>query len=67
MKQRYRPRGSSQTSRACSCGKTIRPSAIRALFYRAVWAALALGLGMLAAGESAFAQTTISSDLAGPR
>src|ERR1041385_6035571 len=67
MKRRNRPLSSPQRSLARSCGKTVRPSRVSALLSRAVWAALALGLGMLAAGGSVFAQTTISSDLAGPR
>lgn len=67
MKQRNRPRSFLHPSRACSCGKIVRPCAAAALLGRVAWAAVALGLGIMAAGRTAFAQTSISSDLAGPR
>ena len=40
---------------------------MRALLSRAVWPTVALGLGIMAACGVAFAQTSLSSDLAGPR
>src|SRR5574337_134580 len=67
MKQRNRPLSSQHPSRARSCGKIVKPSKIRDLISGVFRTAVALGLVALAAGGPAFAQTAISSDLAGPR
>jgi hypothetical protein len=67
MKQRHRPLFLPQRSRACSSGKTIQPFTICALLRGVVRPAVALCLAALAAGATAFAQTSASTDLAEPR